>query len=199
MNRLGFRVSEFEAARARLIALGERVRELRLLTHFASADLQESPMTSDQLRLFGELTQGRGHATSLANSAAIFSRPDSHGDWIRPGIALYGVSPFAGQTGADLGLTPAMRLVSTVISLREVPKDETVGYGGAWRAARASRIAIIAAGYGDGLPWTLPTGSLVRINERNLPLVGRVSMDMIAIDVTDATVHGGRCGAAVGT
>ena len=84
-----------------------------------------------------------------------------------------------------------MRLVSTVISLRAVPAGETVGYGGAWRAARPSRIAIIAAGYGDGLPWALPTGSLVRINERNLPLVGRVSMDMIAIDVTDAAVSAG--------
>jgi alanine racemase len=103
---------------------------------------------------------------------------------VRPGLALYGVSPFAHEVGSALGLTPAMRLVSTVIAVREVPAGETVGYGGTWRAARDSRVAIIAAGYGDGLPRSLPNGTPVLVNGRRAALAGRVSMDMIALDAT---------------
>ena len=146
-------------------------------------------MTDEQIARFaqlvgGNLTRGRGLATSLANSAAVFSKPAAHGDWIRPGLALYGVAPFAGETGASLGLVPAMRLVSTVISLRDVSRGETVGYGAAWRAQRDSRIAIVAAGYGDGLLRSLAAGSPVLINGHAFPLAGRVSMDMIGVDVT---------------
>jgi alanine racemase len=191
MNRLGFRTAEFGAAHARLRALGPRLGTLRLLTHFASADRRDSPQTGEQLARFEALRAGIVAEVSLANSAALFSRPDTHGDWVRPGIALYGVSPFAQEEGASLGLVPAMRLVSTVIALREVPQGETVGYGGAWRAPRDSRIAIIAAGYGDGLPWALPSGTSVSIAGRALPLVGRVSMDMIAVDVTGTPVAPG--------
>lgn len=191
MNRLGFRVGEFPAAHARLLALGPRLKTLRLLTHFASADRRDDPQTSEQLARFSTLRAGIAAEASLANSAALFSRPDSHADWVRPGIALYGVSPFAGMHGAALGLVPAMRLVSTVIALRDVPRGETVGYGGAWRAGRDSRIAIIAAGYGDGLPWSLPSGTALSIGGQELPLVGRVSMDMIAVDVTGTAVAPG--------
>ena len=127
------------------------MREIRLLTHFACADERDSPMTGEQIARFAKLVRGQALATSLANSAAVFSQPAAHGDWVRPGLALYGVAPFAGETGASLGLVPAMRLVSTVISLRDVSRGETVGYGAAWRATRDSRIAIVAAGYGDGL------------------------------------------------
>jgi alanine racemase len=186
MNRLGFRPAQFEAALARLAALPGVVREIRLLTHFACADERDSPMTGEQIARFTNLTRGRGLATSLANSAAVFSQPAAHGNWVRPGLALYGVAPFAGETGAALGLVPAMRLVSTVISLRDVSRGETVGYGAAWRAARNSRIAIVAAGYGDGLLRSLAGGSPVLINGQSFPLAGRVSMDMIGVDVTDA-------------
>jgi alanine racemase len=187
MNRLGFRAEQFEGALARLVAASGAVREIRLLTHFACADDRGSRMTTEQLARFNQLARGRGLATSLSNSAAVFSQPSAHGDWVRPGLALYGVAPFAGETGASLGLVPAMRLVSTVITLRQVPQGETVGYGAVWRAARDSRIAIIAAGYGDGLLRSLPTGSPVLINDRHFPLAGRVSMDMIGVDVTDAS------------
>lgn len=186
MNRLGFRADHFETALARLVALPGVVRGIRLLTHFACADERGAPMTTDQMARFEQLSGGRGFATSLANSAAVFSQPLSHGDWVRPGLALYGVAPFAGETGAALGLVPAMRLVSTVISLRNVPKGETVGYGAVWRAARDSRIAIVAAGYGDGLLRSLPMGAPVLINGQPYPLAGRVSMDMIGVDVTGA-------------
>ncbi|MFO1505055.1 MAG: alanine racemase [Steroidobacteraceae bacterium] len=184
MNRLGFRPSAAEAALLRLQRLGDRVLDLRLMTHFASADERDSKLTRQQLARFDVLTQGRGWARSLANSAAIFAQPDSHADWVRPGLALYGVSPFADQVGAHLGLHAAMRLVSSVIAVREVPAGETVGYGGVWRAVRDSRVAIIAGGYGDGLPRALPNGTPVLVRGRRAQLAGRVSMDMIAVDVT---------------
>jgi alanine racemase len=186
MNRLGFRPAQFEDALARLSAL-PALREIRLLTHFACADERDSAMTGEQITRFAKLTQGRGLATSLANSAAVFSQPSAHGDWVRPGLAVYGVAPFAGETGAALGLVPAMRLVSTVISVREVSRGETVGYGAAWRAPRDSRIAIVAAGYGDGLLRSLSEDSPVLINGQGFALAGRVSMDMIGVDVTDAS------------
>jgi len=133
-------------------------------------------------------------ARSLANSAAIFAQPESHADWVRPGLALYGVSPFGDQVGSSLGLVPAMRLVSTVIAVREVPAGETVGYSGVWRAQRDSRMAIVAAGYGDGLPRALPNGTPVLIRGARGELAGRVSMDMIAVDVTG--IEGVRVGDA---
>jgi alanine racemase len=184
MNRLGFRAQDVEAALMTLTAMDDRLHELRLLTHFASADEHDNPFTGQQLARFQELVRGRTLARSLANSAAVFACPAAHADWVRPGLALYGVSPFAHETGSALGLAAAMRLISTVIALREVPAGETVGYGGTWRAERDSRVAIIAAGYGDGLPRSLPNGTPVLVNGQRAALAGRVSMDMIALDVT---------------
>lgn len=184
MNRLGFRAAQLPAALARLEALGSRLAELRLMTHFAASDERGSTQTSEQLRRFAQLTAGRGNARSLANSAAIFAEPDSHGEWIRPGLALYGVSPFPDRVGVALGLSAAMRLVSSVITVRDVPAGESVGYGAVWRAPRDSRVAIVAGGYGDGLPRSLVNGTPVLIHGIRAELVGRVSMDMIAVDVT---------------
>jgi alanine racemase len=185
MNRLGFRATQVPAVLARLDALGARITELRLMTHFAAADDRGSRATPDQLARFAQLTKGRDEARSLANSAAIFDYPKSHAEWVRPGLALYGASPFAGQTGTALGLAPAMRLVSTVIAIRGVPVGESVGYGAAWRAPRDSHVAVIAAGYADGVLRSLPSGAPVLVNGMEAPIVGRVSMDMIAVDVTD--------------
>jgi alanine racemase len=180
MNRLGFRAEEFPAALARLKALAVCVREIRLLTHLACSDERDAAMTQAQIERFVALARGTGLATSIANSAAILGAPTSHADWIRPGLALYGVSPFPGETASRYGLVPAMTLETIVISTRRVPRGETMGYGG------DSLIAIVAAGYGDGLPWSLPTGTPVMIAGERLPLAGRVSMDMIAVDVTAA-------------
>lgn len=185
MNRLGFRRELARAVLARVAALGQKVRELRLMTHFAAADEPDSTLTAQQVVRFADVTQGRPHARSLCNSAGIFSQPDAHADWVRPGLALYGVSPFPGKLGTQLGLAPAMRLVSSVIAVRDVLAGETVGYGGSWRAARDSRLAIVAAGYGDGLPRSLRSGTPVLINGVRAGLAGRVSMDMIAVDVSD--------------
>jgi alanine racemase len=185
MNRLGFRATQVPAVLARLDALGAKIIELRLMTHFSSADDRSSHGTAEQLARFTQLTRGRNEARSLANSAAVFDYPKTHAEWVRPGLALYGASPFAGQNGAALGLAPAMRLVSTVIGIRGVPAGETVGYGAVWRAQRDSRIAVVAAGYADGVLRSLPGGAPVLVNGMEAPLAGRVSMDMIAVDVTE--------------
>jgi alanine racemase len=185
MNRLGFRPSEFAAALARLRKLEPAPLEIRLLTHLARADEPDEPMTAEQVARFRETTRGLDCAISIANSAGLFGEQHLGCDWVRPGLALYGASPFANRIGADLGLEPAMSLETAVIAVRQVPRGETVGYGGSWRAQRNSRIAIVAAGYGDGLARALPNGTPVLIDGRRAPLCGRVSMDMIAVDVTE--------------
>ena len=185
INRLGFRPEDFPAALARMRALSTPLRELRVLTHLARADERNVPTTPEQVQRFRAVTGTLGLATSIGNSAGIFGWPDAAGDWVRPGLALYGVSPFADMRGAALGLKPVMTLESAIIGLRRVPRGESVGYAGAWTAHRDSRIAIIAGGYGDGMLRSLQGGSPVLVDGRRAPLVGRVSMDMIAVDVTE--------------
>jgi alanine racemase len=185
MNRLGFRPQEFRAAWERLRQLQPAPLQLRVLTHLACADEADGRYTAEQLARLRPLIAGLDVELSIANSAAILAQPSTHGAWVRPGLALYGVSPFAAQRGAQLGLRPAMTLESTVIALRAVAPGERVGYGGVWRAQRPSRLAIVAAGYGDGLPRSIPSGAPVLIAGQRAPLAGRVSMDMIAVDITD--------------
>jgi alanine racemase len=185
MNRLGFRPHEFRAAWERLRDLQPPPLQLRVMTHLACADEADDRYTAEQLARLRALIAGLDVELSIANSAGILSQPATHAAWVRPGLALYGVSPFPEQRGAQLGLQPAMTLESTVIALREVATGERVGYGGVWRAQRPSRLAIVAAGYGDGLPRSIPGGAPVLIGSHRAPLAGRVSMDMIAVDVTD--------------
>ncbi len=184
MNRLGFRPDEFAAALERVQRLRPAPLEIRLLTHLARADDRDDAMTREQLARFKEATRGLDYAISVANSAGLFGNVPLGCDWVRPGLVLYGASPFADKTGRQLGLQPVMSLETSVIAVRRVPPGETVGYGGAWRAARESAVAIIAAGYGDGLARGLSSGTPVCIDGKRVPLVGRVSMDMIAVDVT---------------
>ncbi|MEO1077999.1 MAG: alanine racemase [Pseudomonadota bacterium] len=185
MHRLGFAPSQAANALARIKRLGARLSPV-LCTHFASAENRDDASTREQLRLFSDSTRGLPGMRSCANSAAIFALPESHGDWIRPGYMLYGGSPFAERSPAELELRPAMELSAEVIALREVAAGGGVGYGGRWVARRPSRIATIAAGYGDGYPRHAADGTAVRIGKRRCPLAGRVSMDMITVDVTDA-------------
>ena len=185
MNRLGLRTAQFKEAWDRLRALHPAPLAMRILTHLACADERHNEATSEQLARLAPLVRGRDAEVSIANSAGILAHPATHGDWVRPGLALYGASPFAGEVGSALGLVPAMTLESTVIAVRQVDRGECVGYGAAWRAARRSAIAILAGGYGDGLLRSLPNGAPVMIQGGRAPLVGRVSMDMIAVDVTD--------------
>jgi alanine racemase len=185
MNRLGFRVDEFADAHARLVRLVPAAERPVLVTHLATADDVRAPMTGEQLRAFDEVTRGIPGERSIANSAGLLGWPASRHEWVRPGLALYGATPFPAGLAGDFGLRPAMTLQSEVIAVRTVRTGETCGYGAAWRAGRESRIAIVAAGYGDGYPRSLPSGAPVAIGGRRAPLVGRVSMDMIAVDATD--------------
>jgi alanine racemase len=190
MNRLGFRPEGFPGALARLRALTVPALELRVMTHLARADERDSSMTAEQIGVFETTLAAAGPvggqrlATSIGNSAGTLGWPAAHGDWVRPGLALYGVSPFGGESAQKFGLKPVMTLETTVLTVRDVKRGETVGYAGAWRAERESTIAILAAGYGDGLPRHLDNGTPVLIGGARYPLVGRVSMDMIAVDVT---------------
>jgi alanine racemase len=192
MNRLGFRPEAFAPALMRLRALTVPALEMRVMTHLARGDERAVSMTSEQVATFehtldqSALTGPQRLATSIGNSAGTLGWPRAHGDWVRPGLALYGVSPFAGETADKHGLRPVMTLETTVLTVRDVRRGETVGYAGAWRAERDSAIAILAAGYGDGLPRHLVNGTPVLIAGARYPLVGRVSMDMIAVDVTGA-------------
>lgn len=185
MNRLGFRLEEFADAYDRLRRNPHVHAEPTLATHLASADDRRDPKTRQQLEAFAAATDGLPGARSIANSAAVLAWPAARADWVRPGLMLYGVSPFPSGTGADLGLRPAMTLRTEVIAVKSVRAGETVGYGGSWTAPRDTRIAVVAAGYGDGYPRRTAPGALVLIGGRRAPLVGRVSMDMITVDVTD--------------
>jgi alanine racemase len=188
MNRLGFRPEQLSAVHQRLTRLRVPLAELRLMTHLARADELEVDMTAAQVARFETLRShwpGTPPVTSIGNSAGILFWPAARGQWVRPGISLYGVSPSAARDATSLGLAPVMSLDSRVVALRRVPAGETVGYGGSWQARRESRIAIVAAGYGDGVPRHLPSGTPVLIDGVRAPLAGRVSMDMIAVDVTD--------------
>ena len=156
-----------------------------LSTHFASADDLHSSQTNEQLALFDQACQGLQAPRSAANSPGLLGWPDSHLDWVRPGYMLYGNSPFAESHPNAEALEPVMTLTSAVISLRDVPAGEYVGYAATWRAERASRIATITIGYGDGYPRLAANGTPVLVNGRVAPLAGRVSMDMITVDVTD--------------
>lgn len=184
MNRLGFPPRDFIAALERVQRLRPAPLEIRLLTHLACADERDNRMTSAQMARFREATRDLDYSVSIANSAGIFGDARLGCDWVRPGLALYGASPFPDTSAADLGLEPAMTLQTSVIALRRLSRGETVGYGAAWTAPRDSAIAIVAAGYGDGLARALPGGTPVLIGGERAPIVGRVSMDMIAADVT---------------
>jgi alanine racemase len=185
MNRLGFRLEEFAAAYARLRAHRHVHAEPTLATHLASADDPGDPKTRRQLEAFAGGTSGLPGARSVANSAAVLAWPEARGDWVRPGLMLYGVSPLRDGTGRQHGLRAAMTLRSEVIAVKRVREGETVGYGGTWTAPRETRMAVIAAGYGDGYPLSTASGAPVQVGGRRAPLIGRVSMDMITVDVTD--------------
>ena len=188
MNRLGFRVEEFAVAHRRLVGIANVAPDPTLVTHLASADDRRDSKTTTQLQAFGTATAGVPGARSIANSAAMLAWPATRADWVRPGLMLYGVSPFPSGTGADLGLRPAMTLQSEVIAVKAVKQGETVGYGGAWRALRSTRMAVVAGGYGDGYPRSTGPGAPVLVNGHHAPLIGRVSMDMITVDATDLPV-----------
>lgn len=186
MHRLGFSPANVPALVSKLSQL-DHVHSVQLMSHFACADEDGHPMTQQQLQAMSTLAPMK-LPRSLCNSAAILTLPQSHESLVRPGIMLYGASPLAGQQGPDLNLQPVMTLQSSVIALHDIPVGETVGYGQSFKADRATRIAVVAIGYGDGYPRRAPNGTPVLIRGRRYRLAGRVSMDMITVDVTDSDV-----------
>lgn len=183
MHRLGFPPEQVADAHARLGQIAWVQQPVGLLSHLASADEVNNPATTAQLKCFKELTRGWPGERSLSNSAAVLAWPETHFDWVRPGLLLFGCSPMTGLTGAEHGLKPVMTLESQVFALRQLKKGDRVGYGGAWTADRDTTIGVVAMGYGDGYPRHAPTGTPVFIRDRICPLVGRVSMDMLTVDL----------------
>lgn len=179
MHRLGFAVHDVEAILHKYQAAGVLNDDTVLVTHLACADDRTNPFTQHQIDAFMQVATRTKLGVSVANSPATIQWPASHGSWNRLGIAVYG-----GFREADLALAPAMTLRSSIIALREIEKGESVGYGQTWTATQPSKIATVGIGYADGYPRHCPNGTPVAVNGQPATLVGRVSMDMITIDVT---------------
>lgn len=183
MNRLGFGPGERDAAMARIRECQAVEGEAGLMTHLASSEIEDDEVTRDQIGLFQELASNWPGSISIANSAAVFIRPETRRGWVRPGLALYGVSPLAGKSGAELGLQPAMQLESRLISVRQLRAGDRVGYNSIWQAPAATRMGVVAVGYGDGYLRSFVQETPVLVGEKRARLVGRVSMDMIGVDL----------------
>lgn len=181
MNRLGFAPGTLRQAVARLMQLPQ-VGSLTLMSHFATAD--EADGVAMQHSQFLIETEGLGLPISLANSAATLLHPDTHGDWVRPGIMLYGASPCGNRSAASFGLQAAMTLESAIIGVQTLESGAAVGYGASFVAERAMRVGTVACGYADGYPRVAPTGTPVIVNGHRTRLLGRVSMDMLSVDLT---------------
>ncbi len=184
MHRLGFDADALRRAHARVQG-ATQVAELNLMSHFACADERGHPLNEAQLEQFTGLLDLEFNNRSFANSAAVLTMSAAHMDWLRPGIMLYGASPFAELSAETLGLKPVMTLTASIIATRNVSAGESVGYGASWVAQRPSRIATVSCGYADGYPRSAPPGTSVVIRGQRVPLAGRVSMDMLAVDITD--------------
>ena len=180
MNRLGFPLAAVAGALERLQKSG-KARSITLMTHFATADGPQG--VKDAMRNFSEVTRGITLPRSVANSAAVFAHPGTHMNAVRLGIALYGATPFADRPAASLGLEPAMTLASSLIAVQDLKPGETVGYGASFTAERGMRIGVVACGYADGYPRHAPTGTPVLVGGARTRTVGRVSMDMITVDL----------------
>ncbi len=181
MHRLGFHPAQVGMAMEAL-QRHRAVREITLMTHFANADDERGIVM--QLETYNEIAANYRVSRSLANSAALLRYPETHGDWVRPGLMLYGASPFADISAAQLGLKPAMSLKSRIIATQRLKAGDEVGYGGKYRAEREMRIGVVACGYADGYPRHAGNGAPVLVEGRKSQLLGRVSMDMLCVDLT---------------
>lgn len=194
LHRLGLSAAEVRAWHPRLRAAAQ-VAELNLLSQLACAEERGHPLTEEQVEVFLDLLELDFDQRSLANSAALLTIPASHMDWQRPGIMLYGATPFADLSAQELGLRPAMSLTAQIIAVHEVAAGQRVGHGAGWIAPCDSRIATVSCGYADGYPRQAPTGTPVWVAGQRASLVGPVAMDMLTLDVT--AVPQAQLGAAV--
>ena len=190
MNRLGFSPRDGLVA-CQTLKNHRAVRQITLMTHFATADGARG--VAWQMQAFDEVAAGQPFERCIANSAAILRHPQTHADWVRPGIMLYGGSPFADVTACRLGLQPVMTLASEIISVQELRPGDRIGYAGTFEVTQPTRTGTVACGYADGYPRHAPTGTPILAGGQRTRTLGRVSMDMLCIDLT------GIPDAAVGT
>jgi alanine racemase len=184
MHRVGVSPADYASAYQRLLASG-KVAKVVLMSHFSSADELDNARSAEQVALFTQATQGLSAEVSLRNSPAVLGWPQVQSDWVRPGIMLYGASPFEQPHPDADQLKPVMTLQSRVISVRELPAGEPVGYGQHFVTDKPMRVGVVAMGYADGYPRHAPTGTPVVVAGKRSRLLGRVSMDMLCIDLTD--------------
>lgn len=191
MNRLGFNEAEIIPIAKQIHANGNPII---LTSHFANADVSDHPLNQAQGQLFSRvLSQLKAQLSpsiqgSLCNSAGIVNFPQWHFDWVRPGIMLYGATPLANQTASELGLKPVMHFEAQIFATHALQAGETVGYGSRWTAEKPARIGIVSVGYGDGYPRVVTEQAFVTIETgEKLPIIGRVAMDMLMVDISDTT------------
>lgn len=183
MGRLGFQVEDVCDAYEQLSTHSQVVNPIGLMSHLACADEKDHHLNEQQLQLFSRIASLYQGPKSICNSAALFSYPQHHYQMVRPGIALYGISPFTGISGSQLGLRPVMTLQTRLMACRRAKKGSAIGYGATYVCPEDMLIGVIAMGYGDGYPRTASTGTPVLVNGIRCFIVGRVSMDMITIDL----------------
>lgn len=184
MNRLGFMPQELDWVFQSLKQCPWVDANIGLMTHLGCADERNHPQNTQQIEAFNQLKMKGVSQYSAANSAVIFNYPELHADVVRPGIMLYGVSPFSEQCGRELGLMPVMHFISALTAIHHYPANSPVGYGARWKSAKPSLIGIVPAGYGDGYPRHISSQAQVWINGQRAAVVGRISMDMMTVDLT---------------
>jgi len=183
MHRLGFAPEHAAAAHARLRALANVDAEIALMTHFAASDEFDNELTAVQIATFERVAAQLPGPHSLSNSAGVLGWPAARGQWVRPGGLLYGLSVVEGKTGADLGFEAAMTLSTKLISRNCIKRGERIGYAATWECPEDMPVGVAAIGYGDGYPRSAPSGTPVSIGGRRAAIIGRVSMDLITIDL----------------
>ncbi len=183
MNRLGFSPKEFPRVSQHLSQCAVVKQPVNLMTHLANADDRGDTMTLKQIQLFRQTIGDTLGERSIANSAGLLAWPEALSDWVRPGVMLYGISPFPDSIGAQLVLKPVMSLHSRLIAVKPLAKGDTVGYGCRWVCEQDTTLGVVAIGYGDGYPRYAKPGTPVLVNGQRVPLIGRVSMDMITVDL----------------
>lgn len=189
MHRVGLHPKDYQDAYQRLLASG-KVEKIVLMSHFARADELHCTSSTEQIAVFEAARQGLGAEVSLRNSPALMGWPSAPSDWVRPGIMLYGATPFEEANSLAERLQPVMTLESKVICVRELPAGEPIGYGAKFITDKPMRIGVVAMGYADGYPRHAPTGTPVLVAGQRSRLLGRVSMDMLCVDLTDVPEAG---------
>ena len=186
MHRLGFAPERAATVHAQLAAMTGIDPDIGLMTHFAESEVFDGERTRQQIERFQAATQHLSGPRSLSNSAAVLGWPEARGDWVRTGGMLYGLSVVDGKSGADFGFRPAMTLATRLIAVNAIKRGERIGYNGLWECPEDMPVGVAAVGYGDGYPRSAAAGTPVLVGQRRVPLIGRVSMDLITLDLRGA-------------